>query len=390
MIISHLKLKNWRNFLNAEVDMRDRAILVGPNAAGKSNFLDVFRFLRDIAKAGGGLQKAIADRDGLSHIRCLAARRYPDIEIEVHLAKRAGEAATWKYAIGIKQQTRGDRKPFLAFERVWHDDEQILNRPDENDTKDQPRLTQTNLEQINANEGFREIAKFFETVLYLHLVPQLVRHPREFSGPGLAGDPFGRSFLERLAKTPEKYRNARLKKIEKALKHAVPQLRELKHVIDQGEGGVPHLEAVYEHWRPHGARQRERDFSDGTLRLIGLLWSLLEGDALLLLEEPELSLNPGIVRRLAEMIHRLQRQKERQVIVSTHSADFLSNKGIPSEEVLLLVPSKEGTTVTQASSDRAIRAALEGGLTVAEAVLPRTEARNVSQLLLWGDDNNSR
>ncbi len=390
MIVSHLKLKNWRNFLNVDVEMRERVILVGPNASGKSNFLDAFRFLRDIAKAGGGLQKAIEDRDGLKHIRCLAARRYPDVEIEIHLANHAGEPAAWKYALGIKQQTSGYRKPFLAYEKVWEGTKLIVDRPDDADKKDEPRLTQTSLEQINANAEFRAISKFLESVLYLHIVPQLLRYPREFSGPGLAGDPFGRSFLEKLSKTPEKYRNARLKKIEKALKYAVPQLRELKHVVDDAEGGVPHLEAVYEHWRPHGARQRERDFSDGTLRLIGLLWALLEGDSMLLLEEPELSLNPGIVRRLPEVIHRLQKQKDRQVLMSTHSADLLSNKGIPGEDVLLLIPSREGTTVMPSSSDDQMRVALESGLSIADVVLPRAEAANAEHLLLWGNEDDSR
>ncbi|KAF5410452.1 MAG: DNA replication and repair protein RecF [Candidatus Methanogasteraceae archaeon] len=76
MIVSHITLKNWRNFQSVDVDLGNRVFLVGPNASGKSNFLDVFRFLRDIAKPGGGLQKAISDRGGIPKIRCLAARPF--------------------------------------------------------------------------------------------------------------------------------------------------------------------------------------------------------------------------------------------------------------------------------------------------------------------------
>ena len=43
---------------------------------------------------------------------------------------------------------------------------------------------------------------------------------------------------------------------------------------------------------PMQARQREDQFSDGALRLVGLLWTLLEGDALLLLEEPAIVTEP--------------------------------------------------------------------------------------------------
>ncbi|TAH28242.1 MAG: chromosome segregation protein SMC, partial [Oscillatoriales cyanobacterium] len=77
MIISHIVLQNWRNFQSVNVELRDRVFLVGPNACGKSNFLDSLRFLRDLAKAGGGLQKAVSDRGGVSKIRSLYARRYP-------------------------------------------------------------------------------------------------------------------------------------------------------------------------------------------------------------------------------------------------------------------------------------------------------------------------
>ncbi len=50
MIINRLIVKNWRNFQQINVPLRERQFIVGPNASGKSNLLDIFRFLRDIAK----------------------------------------------------------------------------------------------------------------------------------------------------------------------------------------------------------------------------------------------------------------------------------------------------------------------------------------------------
>ena len=80
MIVSDLSVKNWRNLRSIDVDLQERQFLVGPNVSGKSNFLDVFRFRRDVAKPeGGGLQKAVKDRGGVSRIRSLAARRDPEI-----------------------------------------------------------------------------------------------------------------------------------------------------------------------------------------------------------------------------------------------------------------------------------------------------------------------
>ncbi|MBC2694921.1 MAG: AAA family ATPase [Desulfobacteraceae bacterium] len=78
MIISQIKMKNWRNFRNVDTPLGRRMFLVGANALGKSNFLDALRFLRDIAKTeGGGLQRAVSERGGISKIRCLAARKEP-------------------------------------------------------------------------------------------------------------------------------------------------------------------------------------------------------------------------------------------------------------------------------------------------------------------------
>src|SRR5882762_398708 len=102
MIISRIELKNWLNFESASVELEDRVFVVGPNAAGKSNFLDVFKFLRDIALPRGGLQEALNQRGGVPKLRCLSARKQTDIGITVAL-KIPGEAKfRWKYSIGIK------------------------------------------------------------------------------------------------------------------------------------------------------------------------------------------------------------------------------------------------------------------------------------------------
>ena len=99
----------------------ERLFITGPNANGKSNLLDVFRFLRDIAKDGGGLQQAVKERGGLSKIRCLAARRYPDVEIEVTLAESV-EASPAKEPVGKagRAATAGRQRRAACLQRVGH------------------------------------------------------------------------------------------------------------------------------------------------------------------------------------------------------------------------------------------------------------------------------
>jgi predicted ATPase len=382
MIVNHLIVKNWRNFPRVDVALRERQFIVGANASGKSNLLDVFRFLRDIAKTdGGGLQKAVKVRGGVSKIRSLAARRDPEIAIEVHIGESSDSPPVWRYALGIQQETRGYRQPYLTHERVWKEGKLILNRPDADDNRDRDRLTQTFLEQINVNAEFRDIVRFFQSVTYLHLVPQLLRYADSMQGRVLEDDPFGQSFLERIAQANDKTRKARLSRIENALKIAVPQLKQLEFTRD-GVSGRPHLQALYSHWRPNAGWQREDQFSDGTLRLIGLLWSLLESDSLLLLEEPEMSLNAGIVSQLAPLIYRTQRMRRRQVLVSTHSDDLLTEEGIDGREVILLSPAAEGTEVKVAADIDEVRCLLESGFTIGEVVLPKIKPSSAEQLSL--------
>lgn len=214
MRFSKIHLENWRNFTRVDVPLQQRMFLVGPNASGKSNLLDVFRFLRDLVRVGGGLEKAVADRGGVSRLRSLAARRYPDIVIDVQMSE--GDTIEWRYRIAITQDNNS--RAFLKEEQVWKAGQLILNRPNERDKEDKELLRQTHLEQINSNREFREIAEFFNSIRYYHIVPQLIRDPERSAGRKF--DPFGGDFLEQIADTPKRTQESRLRRIQDALRIA--------------------------------------------------------------------------------------------------------------------------------------------------------------------------
>lgn len=374
---THIKLGNWRNFAQVNVDLERRGFLIGPNASGKSNFLDVFRFLSDLVSVGGGFQEAVRKRSGVSSLRCLAARRYSDIVMCIRVGSDENLHA-WEYELHFSQDNL--RRPIVKLERVAKKGSVILERPDDKDKLDSERLKQTYIEQVYANQPFREVADFFSSVRYLHIVPQLVRDPDR--SVGRKQDPYGGDFLDQIGRTPERIQTSRLKRIENALRVAVPQLKALEFWRDGR--GIPHLRGKHEHWRPQ-TWQTEDQFSDGTLRLLGLLWATLDGSGPLLLEEPELSLHPEAVRFIPQMFARIQGRSGRQVLISTHSSDLLRDDGIGLDEALLLQPSGEGTTVQTAASFGEIKALLDGGMSLADAVIPRTRPENVEQLMLFGE-----
>ena len=409
MIITRLKLTNWRNFTDVDIPMRDRAFIIGPNASGKSNLLDAIRFLRDVAKReGGGLQAAVARRGGVTQIRSLSAHTGGGVGIEVHLSRDSDEPVEWVYRLVFMDGSSGEYPVVVQEEVVEHQGETLLQRPNRDDGDDPELLTETALEQTGANRKFRAVAEFFDEVSYLHLVPQLVRYGAEISGNRLEHDPFGQGFLERIAATDEKTRQCRLKKIATSLSLIVPQLEDIAFERDQATGR-PHLKVRFGHWQGDDAWQREHNFSDGTLRLVGLFWSLLERNkqgGTLLLEEPEISLHRDIMLRFAGLIYRLSLpdwrdwhlqagkpvdtlRERRQVILTTHSPDLLYDQGIDGWEVFYITTGDNGSVVKPLAEQRGAREILKAGVVAGEIAPFRNQGAMLSLDLGFSRKSNA-
>jgi len=377
LIITNIKLRNWKNFGDVNAFCGKRVFLIGPNASGKSNFLDALRFLRDVAQ--DGLNKAVMSRGGMKTVRYLCARNPSDVSLIIKIDD------VWEYGLCFKSGNKGE--PIITKEYVDVKENgnftRLLERPDSYDKQDEMRLTQTALQQVNVNKGFREIVDFLTSVQYRHILPQLVRDPVNFSPVPSKNDPFGRDLVSQIWNTPPKTRDSRLKKINNALIIAVPQLSNLS-VEQDVTTGLPHLTIKYNHWRPNAGYQNESSFSDGTLRLLTLLWSLFSDDGPLLLEEPELSLHEGIIKQLPGVFIRLDRSRKkaaRQIFITTHSEALLSDPGIGTNEVLRFEPGSEGTVIRTA--DEQDIKLMEEGLSAAEIFMPKTRPAMIEQLSLF-------
>ncbi|MBN1927820.1 MAG: AAA family ATPase [Prolixibacteraceae bacterium] len=384
MIISRLKLYNWKNFQNVDINLTERNFIIGSNASGKSNLFDSLRFLRDISKQAGGLQSAVEIRGGIKKIRCLAARKRSDILVEIDLSDEKSDELLWTYSLNFMHTGGGVIKSEakILSEKVYDGKEKkwITDRNENSKEEDTETLKYTHLEQVTANKKFREIQLFFQNLEYLNVVPQLVRESSSYNSTKIYEDYFGRNFLERISLINEKTRNAYFRRINSVLKLAVPQLEELQFHKDKM--GVPHLEAKYIHWRAKGSKQSEDQFSDGTIRLIGFLWALIDSNGTILLEEPEINLHSEIVKQFPEFISKIQRSKKsvKQVLISTHSYDLLNNKGIGTNEVLVLENSAEGTNVKTINEIEQIKAIIDSGFSIADATIPFTAPKEIHEV----------
>lgn len=379
MLVSRVHLSNWKNFRSCDVDLSGRTFIVGANASGKSNFLDVFRFLHDVTKVGGGLQMAVANRGGMRKVRCLAARQDTAVEIGIVFRDSVDAPAAWTYNLAfnsVENDELKNKEVCVVREFVQRGDEVILNRTSDSG-EDVESLTYTYLEQGASNLKFRELKNFFEDIEYLNLIPQLLRESSLVPAM-VAEDYFGRDFLQRLSRLDGETGEAYLKTISEVLRQTVPQLEELKLAYD--ENGQPHIEMKCRHLRGGDNRQREDQLSDGTLRLIGILFAVLDSKGMVLLEEPETNLQSSVVSRLPQYISKLLRTEnpKAQVLITTHSYEILSDQGIGSDEVVVLMPSAEGTKVTNASSLSDVNDELSAGFSVADAVIPYTDPYKVN------------
>lgn len=376
MFITRLKLHNFRNFRDIDIELQRRVFIVGANATGKSNLLGALLFLRGIACGDGLRHTGRYHRPPLAslpRLRSLTAPLDDDIvSICVEVAEEPGTRPVWSYELALRESERqahpqraGDSAA-VEFERVMHKGQVVLDRPDEDDRRDPQRLTQTALEQVHANSEFRPLADFLASIDYCDPSPHIFRMasaapPDEISLGSLA---------EVVLATPPEVRDQRLKWVVKSLRTVIPHFDDLQIGIDEPIG-TPYLQARFDHWQDSDAWQSDSDLSDGTLRLIALLWATQADHAgPLLIEEPETSLHDGAVRVLAGVFAGVAMRRRRQVFVTTQAPTLLSDDAISLREIALLQYTDDGTSVSFASDEEQLCALVDAGHPRGEAVIP--------------------
>ena len=81
MAIKKIKISNFKSFKNLEIELDKFNVLIGANASGKSNFIQIFKFLRDISNHG--LDNAISMQGGIEYLRNVNIGASEDLSMEV-------------------------------------------------------------------------------------------------------------------------------------------------------------------------------------------------------------------------------------------------------------------------------------------------------------------
>nr|VFK28371.1 MAG: Predicted ATPase [Candidatus Kentron sp. MB] len=345
--LTQVILRNYKSIANCDVRLGPLTYLVGPNGSGKSNFLDALHFVRDALDSS--LDNAMRLRGGVSEVRRRSSGHPTHFGIRFQFRMRNGQLGYYAFQIGA---VANDLYEVQKEECVISGDDSLrghffrVEKGEVIDTSEKtfPAVMPDRLALVNASGSpmFRPTFDALTAMGFYNLNPKLIRdHQKPQDGRLLksAGENIASviGHLERTAPQSKKI-------IEEYLQIVVPTIRGVRRKKIGARETLEFQEAmagIQDPWRFHA-----QNISDGTLRALGILTALFQGNqdhapSLIGIEEPETALHPGASDALREA---LQRASEKaQVIVTTHSPELLDDMDLPLES-LLAVEADDGET----------------------------------------------
>ncbi len=379
MKIDSIQLKNFRAFRDVSLKgLPNLTVLVGANGTGKSSLFSVFAFLRDaMATNVTAALGRLGGSRGLHEVRSRGCEG--PVEIELKLRAQLGKQArliTYSLAIDdhqgrpvvareVLKYRRGSKgKPwcFLDFSRGVG--EAVTNELEAvQDVRELRRETQTlKSPDLLAIKGLAQFERFPAAVALGNLIENW--HLSDFH-ISRARPEQEAGYAEHLSREGE---NLSLV-VEYLHKQHPDVFRTILERLAARVPGIDHVESkVTEEGRvllkfKDGSFEDPflaRYVSDGTIKMLAYLVLLHDPKPhpLLCVEEPENQLYPSLLYDLAEEF-RSYAERGGQVLVSTHSPDFLNAARI--DEVLWLVKENGYTQVRRASDDPQLKRFVEEG-----------------------------
>ena len=345
-MISNVHVKNFRGIGDETVDLGRMTVLVGRNGAGKSSFVDALRFVRDALTLG--LEDAVLLRHGITALRRWAPTRPYDIEISLQITAprlhgkygftlgsvREGEFRV-KHEYGEVGGELDDGRPKTRFERrgsEWIDLPNMRERISSKETVDSSSLALPSIGFFTPE--FNRFQRFLRQMSFYTIFPNTLREPQKPSPARTLND-----HGENLATI--------VRRLKAAGNHG-----EIVATLNKVVGGIKDIEVqqvggflVTQLLHPMASDQSTwfdlSQESDGTLRLLGMLVALTQRlPTFVAVEEPELTLHPGALGVLSDILKESSVQK--QVLITTQSPDLISRFSV--DDLRVVERGNEGVT----------------------------------------------
>ncbi len=362
VFLDRVVLRNYKSIGYCDVRLHPLTFLVGANGSGKSNFLDALHLVRDALACS--LDNALNERGGLNEVRRRSSGHPTHFGIRLeftledgqrgHYAFNVGALAGRGYEVQSEECVIGGigKGPFFQIERgkLKASSEAIF-----------PAVTADRLALVAVSglAAFRPAFDALTAMGFYNLNPKLMRElqkPQE----GRLLKPVGENIASVIGHL-ERVASDRVEIIQEYLQTVVPMV----HGVERKQIGP--METLEFRQDMAGARHPWRfpaqNMSDGTLRALGVLTALFQGNrdyapSLVGIEEPETALHPAASAALREALVRAAR--DTQVIVTSHSPDLLDDRGLSADGLLAVV--SEGGETHIAPLDGASRLAMRDQL----------------------------
>ncbi|HKI00624.1 MAG TPA: AAA family ATPase [Thermoanaerobaculia bacterium] len=348
-MLKRIRLIDFKSFKDEEIEVAPLTLLVGANASGKSNFLDAIRFLKGVAF-------------DLMLGEVLNGEQQSGPEAWLGIRGRAEEAvrigandftidSTWLASpVGVAEAAVSEP----ARVEIRH---YIVCRVSPHVGLEYELVESSHLSHEVKNEGFKSLMSPSAELKspgnrvapalgdVIRGVQLLNMNPAEMRSYGRRGDPLGvngrnvSGVLADLCEDPSE---------KEALVHwlselCAPDIKDVEFLDIKELGDIMAFFVEAD-----GNRISARSISDGTLRFLGTLLALQTAvpGSVILIEEIESGLHPTRIRLLVEYLETVTRERQIQVIATTHSPvvlQWLSDESLRNTVVFGRIPEHKGT-----------------------------------------------
>jgi predicted ATPase len=360
-MIKELRLTNWKSFEKATLHIDPLTVLIGSNASGKSNALDALLFLNRTSQ-GMTIFSAIAGDMNISPLRggmewiCRKPERQFTLSVVV-----GGVNDRQDYCYELTVQVNGAKAEVHAEELMSLTYRSKVHAPVEKtlfrtklENADAPAIssyfstgTQGPGKRLDLNrnytvlaqtetlsirkevlEGAKYVLSKLNSVFVFDPIPSHMRNYTPLSDTLLSDG-------SNIAGVLSGLEGARKKELEQTITQYLKELpeRDIKRIWTESVGkfGTDAMLYCEEGWENRHTHEIDaRGMSDGTLRYLAIVTALLTRDSgsLLVIEEVDNGLHPSRAGILVDMLQTLGRQRNIDVLVTTHNPALLDAAGI--------------------------------------------------------------
>lgn len=404
MQIKSIKVSNFKSFEELEVDLRRFNVLIGANASGKSNFLSIFYFLKDICT--NDLEDAISMQGGVDFIRNINIGSSKNLLIEIQFESK-GETikfatpekrvevsinpSKWIYNfsvefLGSKRYRVSEESLVVNFDFM----EELTNRESKKGEKKAgiftfyrdrngvtyeldaegtemkkeylvpPSLSKKKFLSKELSIGYP--VSLFHIVLneYCNLIslydfdPKLSKEAISITGKTELEQDGKNLAVVLKGITDDKQKN---EKFHDLIKELLPFIDTIKVDKFADKYLLTSLKEVYS-----GKKFFAPLISDGTINIAAFIIALhFEKKPIIIIEEPERNIHPYLISKIIAMMVDVSDRLKRQIIVTTHNPEVVRYAGI--ENILLLQRNEKGfSQISKPSEKEEVKIFLENNM----------------------------